>query len=197
MARRCGWHQVGFVADRRRLGIAFALLLLVVLLGACGTDQGRLVVVDATGAFDRSRIAVAAQPLLARGVALAVIAVDRGDDRGDDFTRQLDALGLRAGDAIAPEAIALYVSFDPHYSELRAGSRWSPSLPNDLLRTIRLDALNPALRTGDATGGIAAALAALEQQLAAPARRPWWQVVGIVLWCGLVIVPILIGFGPL
>src|SRR5688500_7854435 len=93
MTRGCKWRKVSFIAIGPRLGIAFALLLLTMLLGGCGTGQGRLVV-DATGAFDRSRIAEAAQPLLARGVVLAVIAVDRGDDRGDDFTRRLDAAGL-------------------------------------------------------------------------------------------------------
>jgi hypothetical protein len=196
IARRCGWRQVCFAADRRRLGITFVLLLLIVLLGACASDQGRLVVVDAPGVFDQSRIAAAAQPLLARGVALAVIAVDRGDDRGDDFTRQLDETGLIQGGRIAPQAIAVYVSFDPRYSELRAGSRWSPSLPNDVLRAIRLETLNPALPAGDATGGVAATLAALDQRLAVPARRPWWQVAGMALVCVPVLLVYLVAFAP-
>jgi hypothetical protein len=128
----------------------------------------------------------AARPLIERGVALAVIAAPSGDESGADFTRRLDAAGLLRAGRIAPDAIALYISFAPRYSELRAGTDWSARLPNEALREIRLDILNPALRSGAASDGVAAALAALDARLGAgpfggAASRWLWFAGAVVL----------------
>ena len=97
-------------------------------------------------------------------MTLAVFSVANGDTRGDDFTRRLDAAGLLRSGQIAPSAIALYISFEPRYSEFRAGGDWSAVLPDATLRDIRLNQLNPALRNGNASGGVVAALAALDER---------------------------------
>jgi hypothetical protein len=142
--------------------------LLALLVAGCGAATGgRLLLVDPAGQLDRAQVEAAGRPLLVRGVALVVIAAPAGDESGADFTRQLDTAGLLRAGRIAPNAIALYVSFAPRYSELRAGADWSGRLPNEALREIRLGTLNPALRAGAASDGVAATLAALDAQLAA------------------------------
>jgi hypothetical protein len=141
-------------------------LVLVLLVAGCGAPaDGRLLLIDPAGQLERAQVEVAARPLIARGVALAVIAVPVGDQSGADFTRRLEVAGLLPDGRIAPEAIALYVSFAPRYSELRAGTNWSARLPSEALREIRLASLNPALRAGAASEGVAATLAALDAQL--------------------------------
>ncbi|HWQ15338.1 MAG TPA: TPM domain-containing protein, partial [Roseiflexaceae bacterium] len=125
--------------------------LLAALLAGCATAPGRLVAVDDAGRLDRARVEAAAGPLVARGAAVAVFVVAQGDDRGEDFARRLDAVGLLRGGQIVPEGIGIYVSLAPRYSELRAGGRWSDALPPRRLRAIREEALNVELRAGRPT----------------------------------------------
>lgn len=171
---------------RPAAGLALALLLLALLAG-CTTAPGRLAIHDETEALNRAQLEAAAAPLVARGVVLGVFLAARGDDTGADMQRRLGAAGLLAGEAIAPEAIAIYVSLTPRYSELRAGRRWSAALPDAALREIRLGALNPALRDGSPSEGVAATLGALEQRLASPplgARLgPWLSTFAVA--CGI------------
>jgi hypothetical protein len=148
----------------RRLLRALASLAIAGLAAACGRAPGGVVFVDQAAALDRARVEAAARPLIELGVTLAVFSVANGDQRGDDFTRRLDTAGLLRSGQIAPTALALYVSFEPRYSELRAGGDWSSALPDATLRDIRLNLLNPALRNGDATGGIVTVLAALDER---------------------------------
>lgn len=170
-----------------RRWIMIVILFAVLFLSGCGASlPGRLVVNDQTGNLDQARIAGAAAPLLQRGAVVAVFLVERGDDRGDDFTRRLAGESLQRGGRIAPDVLALYVSFDPRYSELRAGERWSGALPDATLRAIRLETLNPALQAGLPTAGIAATLERMEVELAMPGwqRLPsgwgWWLVAGML-----------------
>jgi len=164
-------------------GILFAVLF----LGGCGASSpGRLVVSDQTGALDQARIAGAAAPLLQRGAVVAVFLAERGDDRGDDFTRRLAGESLQRNGQIISDGLALYVSFDPRYSELRAGNRWSGTLPDAKLRTIRTETLNPALQAGMPSDGIAATLERMEAELSVPGwqRLPsswgWWLLAGML-----------------
>lgn len=156
--RLAGWPLIG------------PLLVLLALLAACAAPAGRLVVDDAE-ALERDAIAAAAAPLLGRGASVGVFVAAQGDATGADFDRRLAAAGLREGEAIAPAALAVYISLAPRYSELRAGARWSADLPDATLRAIRLETLNPALREGAMGAGLAATLAALDERLASPS--PW------------------------
>jgi uncharacterized membrane protein YgcG len=121
---------------------------------------------DDTGSLDRARVEGAAAPLIRRGAVVVVVIAGSGDDRGEDFARRLEAAGLLQDSQIVPDGIGLYVSREPRYSELRAGSRWSRALPDETLRSIRQETLNPALRADTFTEGVAATLAALEVGIA-------------------------------
>ena len=171
-SRRMLTHQLARV-------LSIALLLAVVLLAGCAASSGRLLLVDEAAMLDRARVEAAAAPLIARGAIVAVVVVQRGDEQGADFARRLQAAELLRGDAIVDEGIALYVSREPRYSELRAGGRWSGALPSDALRAVRQEVLNPALRAGSFTDGVAAALAALDTQIAGDSSPLAWLVVGI------------------
>jgi uncharacterized membrane protein YgcG len=141
---------------------------LAALLAGCAAAPGALLLRDETELLPRAEVEAAAAPLIGRGALVAVFAIERGDATGADLTRRLGEAGLLDGGQIAPGSIALYVSYEPRYSELRAGASWSRLLPDEALREIREGALNPALRDGRPGEGVAAALAAVEERLASP-----------------------------
>jgi hypothetical protein len=165
------WHRL----------LVAGLLALLALSGCGAPPAGRLSLADGSETLDGERIAAAARPLLDRGAALAVIVVERGDDSGEDLGRRLAAAGMLEGGEIAPGALALYVSFAPRYSELRAGGRWSRALPAAALRAIRLEHLNPELRGGRLSDGVAGALAALDARLTY-AESPAGRIVALLTW---------------
>jgi uncharacterized membrane protein YgcG len=160
-----------------------AALLLILLLASCAAAPGHLLVRDESGMLDQAQIEEAAAALLARGAVVGVFVAAQGDATGDDFQRSLAAAGLLERDQIAPEVIALYVSFVPRYSELRAGTDWSARLPDAALREVRTQLLNPALREGQPGAGLAATLLALDQQLADPSLNE--RVAALPLAAGL------------
>jgi hypothetical protein len=166
----------------RRYGLP---LLALVLLVTCASPPAGLLIVDELAQLDRARVALAAQPLLERRASVAVIIVGGGDDRGEDFGRRLELAGMLRGGRIRPDGIAIYISAEPRYSELRAGSAWSAALPDTTLREIRLGQLNPALRAGDISGGVAATLAALDEMVGLPALGGWLNIALIVVGMGL------------
>lgn len=146
----------------------FALGAVALLLAACDRSAPhQLIARDERGQLDPARLANAAGPLLARGASVAVIVVERGDESGHDLTRRLGDERLMAGPDIAPPLLAIYVSYAPRFSELRAGARWSELLPAATLRKIREGQLNAALRADAPNDGVIATLAELEAQLAA------------------------------
>jgi len=152
-------------------------LLLFLALAACAAAPGRVLLFDETEQVGRAVIEAAAAPLVARGAVVAVFVVAQGDAAGADFQGRLAEADLLKDEERAPEAIALYVSFAPRYSELRAGTRWSGDLPDAALREVREGALNPALREGRVAAGVADTLLALEGRLANPPlleRVIWW-----------------------
>src|SRR5215213_1346684 len=164
MQHRRDQNQCRYAACPRHVMRALALFAIAIVAASCGRSPGTLVFVDQAAALDRAQIEAAAAPLIELGVTVAVFTAANGDANGDDFTRRLEAAGLLRSGQIVPAAIALYISFEPRYSEFRAGADWSSVLPDATLRAIRLDTLNPALRTGDATGGVIMALAALGER---------------------------------
>jgi hypothetical protein len=175
---------------------ALALLVMAVLAVSCGRSRGELVVVDQAGALERARIEEAAAPLRDLGATVAVFSIAKGESGVEDFTRKLDTVGLLRSGQIAPAAIAFYVSFQPHYSELRAGADWSTALPDATLRAIRLELLNPSLRAGDATGGVVAALTALNERARYGPFGIRRDYAAAALWIVLVAGMFLLVFGP-
>jgi hypothetical protein len=158
---------------RRGLHLHIFLLLApiaLLLLTGCTTraaSPGRLFVTDETERLRQLEVAKAAAPLVQRGVKVVVLIVQRGDNNGNDLTYRLTAInqGYSSRDRIPPDAIAIYVSYEPRYAELRAGKNWSDALTDDVLTDIRTRALNPALRSDDVTNGVTETLRRFESAL--------------------------------
>jgi uncharacterized membrane protein YgcG len=139
------------------------LFALALLLMACTEQPPQLVLLDNTATLEAAELANLAAPLLDRGATVVLVLAESGGE--EDFARQLEAAGLLRGGQIAADAIGVYVSIEPRYSELRAGERWSSYLPATALERIRAEALNPALRDGQVAAGFAAALSATEAEI--------------------------------
>lgn len=144
----------------------FLVLFLVATtcLSILAKEPYGLAVIDETGRLDRAVLERAAQPLLGRGAAIAVVLVKRGGQ--PDAVKQLSQLGLLADRQISPAGLFVYVSLQPRYSELRAGSRFSDDLPAGRLETIRDQILNPRLREENFQQGYSDSLQELERNLA-------------------------------
>jgi hypothetical protein len=169
-----------------RLRIVLALIATLLLTGCTtqASSPGRLVINDETERLKNAHVAEVAAPLLQRGATVAIFIVERGDNNGDDLSERLTGVGLRGymGNRIVPDAIAIYVSYQPRYSELRAGRNWSGALSSEALRNIRTNALNPALRNGDVTAGVVETLKRFESALA------WRDVSKNLPFFGIVII---------
>lgn len=175
------------MATHRTWHLSVALMLIAFLLTGCASQSsspGELIINDETERLSRGRVAEAAAPLLERGAAVAIFIVERGDNNGEDLTNRLARAGLKGHlyDRIVPHAIAIYVSYEPRYSELRAGKNWSEALSQDALHDIRTDALNPALRNGDITTGVVETLKRSESQIV---WHGWSKNLPIIIVIGL------------
>jgi hypothetical protein len=114
-----------------QLATAFGLLLLLAF-PALAQQGGQFRCDDEADRLDCARIEAAARPLLERGAAVAVYMAQRGDSSGGDFRARLRDDGLAAGDTVDAGLVAIYVSLDPRYAELRGGDRWNAALlPGD------------------------------------------------------------------
>jgi uncharacterized membrane protein YgcG len=157
------------------------LLALLLFTTACTASPGRLLLDDDAGVLDAAAIEAAAAALVARGATVAVYTTETGDATGAAFATLLAEDSLLRDGQIISDGIAVYVSFAPRYSELRVGSRWNADLPSDALEAIRAETLNPALRAGDATTGIAATLTAIEGRMGGGWGRYLLYVVGAAI----------------
>ena len=172
------------------LFLLLALIALLLLTG-CTTraaSPGRLFVTDETERLRQLEVAKAAAPLVQRGARVVVLIVERGDNSGDDLTRRLTAInpqGYSSHDRIPPDAIAIYVSYEPRYAELRAGKNWSSALTNDALTDIRTRALNPALRSDDVTDGVAETLRRFESVL-------MWRDIRSVITIAIIVITVIV-----
>ncbi|PMP83161.1 MAG: chromosome partitioning protein ParA, partial [Roseiflexus castenholzii] len=129
--------------------------------------QSNPTIVDETGDLDVAAVQRAARPLVDRGARVGVFLVQRGGE--DDALHQYQRAGLASGGNINTDVIAIYVSFDPRYSEIAYGDRWNAALrTNNNVETIRQNQLNPGLASSNATRGVVDALTAIERSIASP-----------------------------
>lgn len=151
----------------RKAGALALLTLLLAMLVVPTLAQSNPTIVDETGNLDVAAVQRAAQPLVARGARVGVFLVQRGGE--SDALRRYQRAGLASGNAINADTIAIYVSFDPRYSEIAHGDRWNAALStNDNVETIRQNQLNPGLASGNATRGVVDALTAIERSIVTP-----------------------------
>src|SRR5689334_5574277 len=106
--------------------IAAAILLLLLATPALA-QSGQLIYHDDAGRLSRAQVTSAAQKLIARGAQVAIYTVN-SNGGADDFQRRLEADGLAQGGSIKPDAITIYISYNPRYSEIRAGDTWNAAL---------------------------------------------------------------------
>ncbi len=157
-------HQPTYPRTARMLAL---LALFLTVLVSPVLAQSNPTIVDETGNLDVAAVQRAAQPLVARGAQVGIFLVQRGGE--DDALRRYQRAGLASGNAINPDVIAIYVSFDPRYSEIAYGDRWNAALrTNNNSETIRQNQLNPGLASGNATRGVVDALTQIERSIAAP-----------------------------
>jgi hypothetical protein len=132
--------------------------------------QGGLIYHDDANKLDRARLESAARPLLDRGARVAIYTV-QNNGGADDFQRRLEQDGLASGGSINANLIAIYVSFNPRYSQIRGGDNWNAALKtNNNIDAIRNNELNVGLAAGDFTSGFTNALGAIDQAIASPPR---------------------------
>jgi hypothetical protein len=148
--------------------MAVAMLLLLVAAPGLVLAQGRLIFTDETGNLNRNQVAQAAQPLLNRGLTVAVYAVNQGGE-ADMLSRLRDA-GQLSGDGRArTNLLVIYVSQNPRYSAIRYGDSLNAALDvNNNAEAIRVGTLNAGLSAGDFTTGFSNTLRAVENAIANP-----------------------------
>ncbi len=143
------------------------LVVLLVLAAPALAQSGDLTYRDEAGRLDRARVERAAQPLIARGARVAIYTVDSGGE--NDFRDRLQEDGLGSGGSINSNLVAIYISFDPRYSEIRGGDRWNAALAtNNNIDAIRRNELNAGLAADDITGGVVNALSAIDRAIENP-----------------------------
>lgn len=148
------------------------LVMTATTFSAPAKEPYGLGVIDELKQLDRVALEEAARPLLRRGAAVAVVLVRHGDQR--DAVKQLGQLGLLNGRQIQPAGLYLYISLEPHYSELRAGASFSQDLSPSRLEKIRDQTLNPRLREERYQQGLIEAMADLELRLAHQLSLKQW-----------------------
>ncbi|HEU5090121.1 MAG TPA: hypothetical protein VFT99_21850 [Roseiflexaceae bacterium] len=174
---------------RKLIRIWGVLLLLALSAAPVLAQSGRLYYHDDEGRLDRSQVEAAARPLLDRGAYVAVYAVDTG--KGTEFLNRLQDDGLRNGDRVNPNLVAIFVSFTDRYSEIRYGDNWVGAL-NSRAGQIQQNTLNSNLAAGNSTKAFADTLTQLNSAIGAPST-PGGSVgngsagtpfdVGLIPWC--------------
>ncbi len=182
-----------------KAGALALLTLLLALLVAPALAQSNPTIVDETGNLDVDAVQRAAVALVERGARVGVFLVQRGGE--DDALRRYQRAGLASGSAINPDAIAIYVSFNPRYSEIAYGDRWNAALrTNNNAETIRQNQLNPGLASGNVTRGVVEALTAIERSIVAPPPPAGGTIVNInpvPIVAGVIFLVLLAVVGPM
>lgn len=148
---------------RRLLITLLAITLLSLTLPAHAQDDGFYV--ESERDFKLEEVMPAAQPLIDRGAQVAIFLVQDGGF--DDVNARLEAKGWMQGDLIRDNLIAIYVSFDPNYSEIIYGNLFAARL-DGRVESIRTEFLNPNLRERQYELAVSRTLEAIETILSAP-----------------------------
>ncbi len=159
-----------------------AVLLMTLLPHVAHGQANGLIIVDEGSRLDRAAIETAAAPLLARGARVALFAVDRG--RAPAFDAILVEYALSQDGLVRDDLIAIFVSFDDRYSEIRYGAEWQPAL-DGTVEAIQRDTLNARLAAGTASAAFADSLVALNAAIDAGGTGggvPW--ILGVPVLAG-------------
>jgi hypothetical protein len=116
---------------------------------------------------------------------VAIYAVDSG--KGTEFLERLQDDGLRNGSTVNPKLVAIFVSFNDRYSEIRYGDQWVGALGN-AAGHIQQDTLNANLAAGNSTQAFALTLTQLNNAIASPAPAGGGTAgapvdTGLIPWC--------------
>src|SRR5688500_7594610 len=97
------------------------VLIALLLTTASAPPETLRIVNESVHTLDETAIQAAAQPLLDRDARVALFLSSSGDE--EDFNERMEAAGLGngSGGSANEDVIAIYVSSDPGYSEIRWG----------------------------------------------------------------------------
>ncbi|GAB4526554.1 MAG: hypothetical protein OHK0046_43480 [Anaerolineae bacterium] len=130
-------------------------------VNAQSAGENAFIIRTADAALDESAVRAATQPLIDRGARVVVYFVQSGG--ASDFLSRLEDNGFGSGQSANDDVIALYVSVNDRYSEIRWGEDFDSQLSNNNLRS---DVMNPQLRAADYTLAFVDTLTALDEVLA-------------------------------
>ncbi len=149
---------------RTILRLTTVLFMLVLASTPALAQSGRFYYRDDGNRLNKAAIQSAAQPLLDKGAYVAVYAVDSG--KGTEFLSLLQDDGLRNGDTVNPNLIAIFVSFQDRYSEIRYGDKWVSALgAANTAASIQQNTLNTSLASGDIPDAFTKTLSALNRAI--------------------------------
>jgi hypothetical protein len=154
----------------KRLTLLLLLPMLFVWAVGPALAQQDGLYIEAERTVEIGPITAAAQPLIDRGAQVALFLVGQGGF--EDANARLQANGWMEGDLIADNLIAIYVSFDPNYSEIIYGDQFVSALEGRA-EGIRTEFLNPNLRERQYTLALTRTLEAIERILLTPAPNPF------------------------
>ncbi len=143
------------------IGILLCVVAGVLHAQAVPTQQA-IVVRAADARLDEEAIRQAMQPLLARGLRVAVYLVQNGGSSDFRARREADGLG---GEFVDEDVIALYAAIDTRYSEVIWGARYHNLMLN---LNLRRSVMNLYLRDNLFTEAFVKSLEAIEAVLATP-----------------------------
>ena len=129
---------------QKKLIVLLTFTILFIMVAPLGAQGGFYIDSDAEP-LETGPIMEAAQPLLNRGATVAIYFVESGES--DEFTRRLQSDDLMRGDLIDDSVIAIFVSLNDRYSEIRYGDTWLTDL-RPRAEGIKSSALDGNLREG-------------------------------------------------
>ena len=145
-----------------RLIVLLCLIGLPLALVAAQSGSVRITK-TADALLDESQVRSAATALTGRNIRLGIYMVNQGNQ--SDFLRRLQADRLGNGREADSDVVAIYVSVDNRYSEIRWGQNFDNQL-EPVGRDIRSTRLNPRLRDGRYTSAFVDTINAVDQVMA-------------------------------
>jgi len=149
--------------EMRRFWLGLCLLLMNLLLVVpLRAQSANPLIVDTSATLDAPSLQAAARPLVERGLQVVLILETRGSREVD---AKLATLGIGGGGLVPDNLLAVYVSLEPRYAEIRYGDSLRSALGGDVADQIRLNTLNPQLRERQFNLAFANTLNALENAI--------------------------------
>jgi hypothetical protein len=181
--------------EMRRFWLGLCLLLMNLLLVApLRAQMSNPLIVDVNANLNALDMQVAARPLVERGLQVVLIFETHGNQ---DVDAKLATLGIGVGGLVPDNLLAVYVSLEPRYAEIRYGDSLRSALGGDVADQIRLNTLNPQLRERQFNRAFIDTLSAIENAIQSGGLNANSDSEGDFLWWCLPVILLLILYNPL